>query len=143
MRPREPTETAMRRARRGSRPRARRGDLSRDHIIAVALATIENGQYESMTIRSLAADLGVAPMALYRHIRDRDDLLDEVTDQLLAQNWRPLRHPGQVARLDHGSRDAASTSTGCPARRAPRVPESPRGHLVGIGANEVDAERPY
>lgn len=76
-----------------SRPRAHWGSLSRDHIIAVALATIENGQYESMTIRSLAADIGVAPMALYRHIRDRDDLLDEVTDQLLAQNWRPSANP--------------------------------------------------
>ncbi len=42
-----------------------------------------------MSIRSLAADLGVAPMSLYRHIRDKDDLLDEVVDQLLARVWRP------------------------------------------------------
>jgi AcrR family transcriptional regulator len=42
-----------------------------------------------MSIRSLAAELGVAPMSLYRHIRDKDDLLDEVTDRLLAQAWRP------------------------------------------------------
>jgi AcrR family transcriptional regulator len=42
-----------------------------------------------MTIRSLAARLGVAPMSLYRHIRDKDDLLDEVVDRLLAQSWRP------------------------------------------------------
>ena len=42
-----------------------------------------------MSIRSLAADLGVAPMSLYRHIRDKDDLLDEVTDRLLARAWRP------------------------------------------------------
>jgi AcrR family transcriptional regulator len=42
-----------------------------------------------MTIRSLAAGLGVAPMSLYRHIRDKDDLLDEVVDQLLAPAWRP------------------------------------------------------
>ena len=42
-----------------------------------------------MSIRSLAAELGVAPMSLYRHIRDKDDLLDEVVDRLLAQAWRP------------------------------------------------------
>ena len=42
-----------------------------------------------MTIRSLAAGLGVAPMSLYRHIRDKDDLLDEVVDRLLAPAWRP------------------------------------------------------
>lgn len=40
-------------------------------------------------MRSLAASLGVAPMSLYRHIRDKDDLLSEVTDQLLADAWRP------------------------------------------------------
>jgi len=72
-----------------NRPRAQWGGLSREQIVAAAIATIENGDYGSMTIRSLAKGLGVAPMALYRHIRDRDDLLDEVTDQLLAKSWRP------------------------------------------------------
>jgi len=42
-----------------------------------------------MTIRSLAAQLGVAPMSLYRHVRDKDDLLDEVVDRLLAKAWNP------------------------------------------------------
>jgi TetR/AcrR family transcriptional regulator, tetracycline repressor protein len=42
-----------------------------------------------MTIRSLAGELGVAPMSLYRHIRNKDDLLDEVVDRLLAATWRP------------------------------------------------------
>jgi len=50
---------------------------------------VEAGGYEEMSIRSLAAELGVAPMSLYRHIRDKDDLLDEVVDVLLAQVWRP------------------------------------------------------
>jgi AcrR family transcriptional regulator len=42
-----------------------------------------------MSVRSLAASLGVAPMSLYRHVRDKDDLLGEVTDRLLAGAWRP------------------------------------------------------
>jgi AcrR family transcriptional regulator len=42
-----------------------------------------------MTIRSLAADLGVGPMSLYRHVRDKDDLLVEVTDRQLAETWKP------------------------------------------------------
>jgi len=42
-----------------------------------------------MTIRSLAADLNVAPMTLYRHVRDKDDILDEVADRLLSKSWRP------------------------------------------------------
>jgi AcrR family transcriptional regulator len=55
----------------------------------VAARTVKEGRFEQMTIRSLAADLGVAPMTLYRHVRDKDDVLDEVADHLLAQKWRP------------------------------------------------------
>ena len=54
---------------------------------------MRGGHYEQMTIRSLAAGLGVAPMALYRHVRDKDDLLIEVTDRLLADAWRPRARP--------------------------------------------------
>ncbi|MGC2192751.1 MAG: TetR/AcrR family transcriptional regulator [Candidatus Dormiibacterota bacterium] len=49
--------------------------------------------YERLTIRNLAAQLGVAPMSIYRHVRDKDDLLDEVVDRLLAQIWRPAAAP--------------------------------------------------
>jgi AcrR family transcriptional regulator len=42
-----------------------------------------------MTIRGLAAELGVAPMSLYRHVRDKDDLLDEVVDRLFTDAWQP------------------------------------------------------
>jgi len=69
--------------------RAPWGTLARDDIIEAAVTIVGAGGYEEMTIRSLAAQLGVAPMSLYRHIRDKDDLLDEVVDRLLAQAWRP------------------------------------------------------
>jgi TetR/AcrR family transcriptional regulator, tetracycline repressor protein len=69
--------------------RAPWGSLSRQDIVDAAAAIVEAGGYEEMSIRSLAADLGVAPMSLYRHIRDKDDLLDEVVSRLLAQVWRP------------------------------------------------------
>ena len=69
--------------------RAPWGTLSRDDIIEAAVKTVTAGGYEDMTIRGLAAELGVAPMSLYRHIRDKDDLLDEVVDRLLATAWRP------------------------------------------------------
>ena len=46
-----------------------------------------------MTIRGLAAEMGVAPMSLYRHVRDKDDLLDEVVERLLSEIWRPEADP--------------------------------------------------
>jgi len=74
---------------KGSARRAPWGTISREDVITAAAQIISGGGYEEMSIRSLAAGLGVAPMSLYRHIRDKDDLLDEVVDRLLAQVWRP------------------------------------------------------
>jgi AcrR family transcriptional regulator len=63
--------------------------MSRAQIIDAATKVVKAGGYQDMTIRSLAAELGVAPMSLYRHVRDKDDLLDEVVDRLLARSWKP------------------------------------------------------
>lgn len=72
-----------------SASRAPWGSISRGEIVQTAIRVIEAGGYQELSIRSLAAGLGVAPMSLYRHIRDKDDLLDEVVDLLLAEAWRP------------------------------------------------------
>lgn len=65
------------------------GTISREDIVAAAVRMVTAGGEEEISIRRLAASLGVAPMALYRHISDKDDLLDEVVDRLLAGVWRP------------------------------------------------------
>src|SRR6516162_7874952 len=83
------TEPPPRPDARPSARRARWGTISREDVITAAVEIIRGGGYEEMSIRSLAAELGVAPMSLYRHIRDKDDLLGEVVDRLLAQAWRP------------------------------------------------------
>jgi AcrR family transcriptional regulator len=70
--------------------RAGWGTISREQIVEAALRAIRHGGgYEQLTIRGLAADLGVSPMSLYRHVRDKDDLLDEVVDRLLLRAWKP------------------------------------------------------
>jgi AcrR family transcriptional regulator len=58
-------------------------------VIDAAMKVVGRGESEQMTIRSLAAELGVAPMSLYRHVRDKDDLLEEVLERLLAPAWQP------------------------------------------------------
>ncbi len=52
--------------------------------------------FGEVTIRSLAAQLDVAPMSLYRHVRDKDDLLGEVVDRMLAAEWEPAADPTDV-----------------------------------------------
>lgn len=65
------------------------GSISREQVVDAATRVVKAGGYEELSIRSLAADMGVSPMSLYHHVRDKDDLLDEVADRLLALAWRP------------------------------------------------------
>ena len=74
--------------------RAAWGSITREQVIDAAERAVRGGGFEEMTIRSLATELGVAPMSLYRHIRDKDDLLEEVVDRLLARRWRPRAKEG-------------------------------------------------
>ena len=75
------------------RERVPRGTISREQVVEAATRIVQDGGYEEMTVRSLADRLGVAPMSLYRHVRDKDDLLGEVVDRLLATAWRPSASP--------------------------------------------------
>ena len=77
-------------------PRAEWGTITRDKLVDAALAEIRAGRYEELTIRSLAAQLGVAPMSLYRHVESRDDLLGAVTDRLIAESWPPTSDPADT-----------------------------------------------
>lgn len=66
--------------RRGRPPR-----LTRDRIVEAALALVDRGGTDGLTMRALARELGVDPMAVYRHVRDKDDLLGAMCDQLLVE----------------------------------------------------------
>jgi AcrR family transcriptional regulator len=74
---------------RPARRRARWGTISRELVIDTATALVTKRGFEQATIRNLACELGVAPMTLYRHVRDKTDLLDAVVDRLLAPVWKP------------------------------------------------------
>ena len=67
--------------RRGAPPAGQR--LTRDAVITRAGQMIAQYGLASFSLRGLADALGVAPNALYNHIRNREDLLDAVTDQFV------------------------------------------------------------
>ena len=69
--------------------RAAWGTISREQVVQAAMKFVEAGNYEKMTIRSIARELGVAPMSLYHHVRNKGDLLGEVVDRLQERSWRP------------------------------------------------------
>jgi TetR/AcrR family tetracycline transcriptional repressor len=74
------------------------GSITREHIVDTAMRALREDGYAQMTIRNLASQLGVAPMSLYRHVRDKDDILDEVVERMLSTVWRPLADPSDWKR---------------------------------------------
>ncbi|HEY2094834.1 MAG TPA: TetR/AcrR family transcriptional regulator C-terminal domain-containing protein [Pseudonocardia sp.] len=83
-----------------------RGRLDRDTVVARALALVDAEGLEALTIRRLAVDLGVTPMALYWHFRNKDELLDALVEHLLGTVRLPAL-PAVPAVLAVGGRDWA------------------------------------
>jgi AcrR family transcriptional regulator len=110
-------------ARRGtSRPQ-----LDRDVIVAAALELA--AAQEAVTFRSLGTALGSDPTAVYRHFRDKDELMRAVVDRLIQlsqeqldgeASWREQLYDGAVATMDvfsshpHVGVDSSTIATGGP-----------------------------
>jgi AcrR family transcriptional regulator len=63
----------------------RRPPLTRERVVAQALTLIAQEGVGTLTMRTLAARLGVVPGALYRHVRNKEQLQDLVLDGVLAE----------------------------------------------------------
>ena len=63
----------------------RRPQLTRERVVAEALAVIAADGAQALTMRGLAARLGVVPGALYRHVRNKEQLQDLLLDGVLAE----------------------------------------------------------
>jgi AcrR family transcriptional regulator len=63
----------------------RRPQLTRERVVAEALTVIAQDGVAALTMRTLAARLGVVPGALYRHVRNKEQLHDLVLDGVLAE----------------------------------------------------------
>jgi AcrR family transcriptional regulator len=72
---------------------------SRAEILAAARALIERDGWEKLTIRRLAADLGVGATTLYHHVRDKQDLQLLLLDSYLEQSPRPELPPEPRERI--------------------------------------------
>jgi AcrR family transcriptional regulator len=59
--------------------------LSRDRVLSGAVAVADAGGLGSLTIRSLAQELGVKPMSVYYHVANKDEILDGIVDFVFSQ----------------------------------------------------------
>ena len=60
-----------------------RPGLTREVLVARALDIGTAEGLEAVSLRRLAQELGVTPMALYRHVRDKQDLINAMTEAVL------------------------------------------------------------
>ena len=65
-------------------PRTPRNTLSPELIVRTALELMEANGADAFSLRGVAAELGVGPMALYTYFRNKDDLYDAVRDHLMG-----------------------------------------------------------
>ena len=85
--------SANKRQSAASSRRVPRNTLSRDRIVDAALALLDAHGSEAVTMPSLAKRLGVGTMSLYRHVEDKDDLINAVAERVLSALQVPHGDP--------------------------------------------------
>jgi len=68
-----------------STTRPARLPLGRDRVIRAALALADRSGVEALSMRGLARKLGVEAMSLYRHVANKDDVLDGLVDLVIGE----------------------------------------------------------
>ncbi len=80
--------------------------LNKDGILAKATALMKHRGIKAVTVRGLAEELNVTPMAIYKHFENKDDLLSSLLESFIANadvlpktplSWdRWLHHVGKA-----------------------------------------------
>jgi AcrR family transcriptional regulator len=81
-------------ARRPRQPRGPQPGLSREQIVAAAVAIADREGVESLSMRRVAAALGAGTMSLYRYVSSKDDLLDLILDEVIGEASLPAEPSG-------------------------------------------------
>ena len=82
-----------------------RQPLSRERVVRAAMALADAGGIDALTMRRLGDELGVEAMSLYKHVANKDDLIDGMTDAVFAEielpsgasDWRTAMHERAVS----------------------------------------------
>src|SRR5262249_59561693 len=87
------------------RQNAPEGGLTSDRIVAAGITIADAEGMGAVSMRRVASEVGVATMSLYRHIEDKDDLLLQMMDAVLAEaTLPPDPPPGWRARVEIAAR---------------------------------------
>ena len=92
----------------------KRAPLSRDRVLRAAIELADEGGTAALTMQAIGHRLGVEAMSLYRHVRNKDDILDGIVDLVFAEIELPADRSSWRAVLR-----ARSISTRAALRRHP------------------------
>jgi AcrR family transcriptional regulator len=81
------------------KPKPARRPLSRERVIEAAVALADKTGYREFSMRRLGTKLGVSPMALYKHVGGREELLDEMVDVVFGEIENPSIEGQWVAEM--------------------------------------------
>jgi AcrR family transcriptional regulator len=110
--------------------------LSRDRIAAAALAVADRHGMSGFTMRAVAEAVGVTPMALYHHVKDKAALAALLVDAAISE--RPLPEPTGVWQDDLWTMARWTRES----RRAhPVVAQIRRAYRVWTSASQQMSER--
>jgi AcrR family transcriptional regulator len=64
--------------------------LSKARVLGAAVALADEGGVDALSMRRLAQELGVVPMALYKHVANKDEMLGGMIDVVVGEIDPPL-----------------------------------------------------
>ncbi|MEV0317382.1 TetR/AcrR family transcriptional regulator [Streptomyces sp. NPDC050658] len=141
-----------------TRPRRQREQLSREQIVAEAVRLLDADGLESLSMRKLGTRLDAGATSLYRHVANKDELIELVVDEIYGEletpeadavDWRTpaalgayslramiLRHPwvasvlGQVGLIHLGPNVAKMSQRMTAVYRAAGFPPEETDHAM-------------
>jgi AcrR family transcriptional regulator len=117
---------------------ATRKPLSRARVMHAAVALADEAGLEAFSMRGLAQELGVVPMALYKHVANKEELLDGMVDIVFSEielpsgdlDWRSAMRRRAISTREALKRH--SWAIGMMESRQPG-PENLRNHNAVMG----------
>ena len=120
--------------------------LSRERIVEAALALVEREGWDALSMRRLAQELDVWPMAVYRYFQDKDALVEGVVDAAAGSVELPSRRGSWRTRMKsllRGARTALRRPAGdlavAAGRGNERLTDAGLGLLTEAGLSEAEA----
>jgi TetR/AcrR family transcriptional regulator, tetracycline repressor protein len=131
------------------------GRLSRERIVDAVFRLLDRDGWEALSMRRLAQELDVWPMAVYRYFRDKDELIDALVAHVIQGIDLPSARGTWRARLRRLMEAARGALERLPPELRPRLaialvaPDTPRvsdaalGILESAGFGPDDARRAW